>query len=91
MKTQEIVVPAHEPVDTGGRRARDEFGIVRVSYFGSGRWRYLDGLDEGEDVIFEQSSYLGVRQLEFRISQHANVFVKDGGGYDGPKTAGLPG
>jgi hypothetical protein len=91
IKAEEIAVSADEPADAGGDSAGDEFGIVWVSYFGNDRWRHFDGLDEGEEFFFDQASYLGVRKLEFGIGEHSNVFIKDWGRDDRPKTAGLPG
>lgn len=91
MKAQEVIVAADEPADAGGDCTGDEFGVVRVSDFWDDRWRHFDGLDEGEKFFFDQASYLGVRQFEFLIGQHSNVFIKNWGRDDGSEPAGLPG
>ncbi len=91
METEEIVISADEPADVGGDSAGDEFGIVWISHFGNDRWKHFDGFDEGEEFFFDQASYFGVRQLEFWIGEHSNVFINDWGRDDWTKTAGLPG
>ena len=77
MKAEEVVAAADEPSDTGGDCAGNEFCVVRVSDFRGDRWRFCDGLDEGEKFFFEQSSYLGVPELELWIGQYSNVFIED--------------
>ena len=90
-KVQQIIVSADEPTYAGGRRTGDEFRIVRTSQRGNGGSSGLDGLDEGNEFFFEQGMYVGLGELELRISQDPNVFIKYGRGYDRPNQAGLPG
>ena len=79
LEAQEIIISAHEPPDTGGDRAGDERGVIRVSYVWDVRWRSGYCFDEGEKLFFEQPPYFSLRQLEFWIREHSNVLIQNEG------------